>query len=282
MSVAKSFTAVGDGPELLVRNGESFTYDVSGTFVGTVRLQQFRRGGWELLAAVTEAAGATLILDSGNKPNARVRFKCSAFTSGTIVTDIAQVTTEVSQALTDAGGAVVLQVTEGGVTIPSGKTLTGTLAGPLVSADVTTPKGAVYAVEVTFTETSGAGVWTGGVAVPAGATILDIIVNAIALWTSQTSASMDVGDTDVDGYFTAIDLKANDLLAGESISFALAGGKAGAYIANSQVSPRYSSSARTINGIITKVGTTGTAGRTRMTVVYQLPVTADIVAATKV
>lgn len=139
----------------------------------------------------------------------------------------------------------------------------------------------VVSEERTFTETSGAGTWTGAVSVPAGATLLDIIVNGVALWDSQTSATMKVGDTDDDGYYTGIDLMATDLLAGESISFALAGGKAGAYIANSQVSPRYSASARTINGIITKVGTTGSAGRTRMVVVYALSL-ATPTAATKV
>jgi hypothetical protein len=38
------------------------------------------------------------------------------------------------------------------------------------------------AVERTFTETSGAGTYTGSVSVPAGATIQDIIVNGVALW----------------------------------------------------------------------------------------------------
>ncbi len=138
----------------------------------------------------------------------------------------------------------------------------------------------VVAEERTLTETSGAGVWTGSVTVPAGASILDVIVNGVALWTSQTSAVMDVGDVaDPDGFFTQVDLKATDLLAGESLSFALAGGKAGAYIAHSQVSPRYSATARVVSGIITKVGTTGIAGRTRMTVVYSL---ATASAATKV
>lgn len=138
----------------------------------------------------------------------------------------------------------------------------------------------VEAHEVTFTETTGAGTYTGSVSVPAGATILDIIVNGVALWTATTSATLKVGDVaDDDGYYTAVDLKATDLLAGESISFALAGGKAGAYIANSQVSPRYSSSARTISGIITTVGAAGSAGRTRMVVVFALPTAS---AATKV
>lgn len=130
----------------------------------------------------------------------------------------------------------------------------------------------VEAHEVTFTETTGAGTYTGSVSVPAGATILDIIVNAVALWDTTTSATMIVGDgTDPDGYFTGVNLKATDLLAGESISFESAGGKAGAYIANSQVSPRYSASARTITGSITTVGAAGSAGRTRMVVIFAMP-----------
>jgi hypothetical protein len=140
----------------------------------------------------------------------------------------------------------------------------------------------VISREVTFTETTGAGTYTGSVAIPAGATLLDIIINGVALWTATTSALMDVGDVaDPNGYYAGIDLKAVDLLAGESISFSLAGGKAGAYIANSQASPRYAAAARTISGIITTVGAAGNAGRTRMTVVYSAPITADIANATK-
>lgn len=142
----------------------------------------------------------------------------------------------------------------------------------------------VQSQEVTFTETTGAGVWTGSVSIPAGATLIDIIPNAVALWNSQTSATLKVGDVaDDDGYFTGVDLMATDLLAGESLSFALAGDKAGAYIANSQVSPRYSASARVVSGIITKVGSSGTAGRTRMTVLWSVPTSgAAATAATKV
>lgn len=141
----------------------------------------------------------------------------------------------------------------------------------------------VKAAETSFTETTGAGVWTGSVAVPAGASILDIIINGVALWNSQTSATLKVGDVaDDDGYFTGVDLMATDLLAGESLSFAQAGGKAGAYIANSQVSPRYSAAARIISGIITKVGSSGTLGRTRMTVLYTTVGSGVVPAATKV
>lgn len=132
--------------------------------------------------------------------------------------------------------------------------------------------GNVVAEERTFTETGGAGTYTASVALPAGATLIDIIVNGVALWDNAGAVTMIVGDgTDPDGYFTAVNLKATDLLAGESISTALAGGKAGAYIANSQVSPRYAAAARSVIGVVTTASTAGSTGRTRMTVIYAVP-----------
>jgi hypothetical protein len=202
MSLSASFTAVGaSAQQLVVPDGEQFSYDVSGTFIATVVLQQQVKGDWQTIASKTAAASDTLTAD-GHGKMARFRWLCSAFTSGTAVCVITQVTSEVTSARRAPDGTLLEETT--------------------------------------------------------------------------------VGDTDDDGFYTGVDLRATDLLAGESLSFALAGGKAGAYIANSQVSPRYSATARTINGIITVVGGSGSTGRTRMTVVYHLPVTADIVAATKV
>lgn len=117
-----------------------------------------------------------------------------------------------------------------------------------------------------------AGVYTVSLTLPAGAHLMDILVEGVALWNNGTSATLKVGDASVDdGYYTAVNLKATDLLAGESISFALAGGKAGSYIANSQVSPRYSATARTISAIVTTVGTVPTTGETRIAVIWTQP-----------
>ncbi len=142
----------------------------------------------------------------------------------------------------------------------------------VISGGIVNGLAEVHAQEITFTETGGALTYTGSVTIPAGSTILDIIVNGVALWDNSGAVTMKVGDVaDDDGYFTAVNLKATDLLAGESISFESAGGKAGAYIANSQVSPRYSASQRVISGIITTASTGGSAGRTRMTVIWVEP-----------
>lgn len=125
----------------------------------------------------------------------------------------------------------------------------------------------IVAQEMVFVE-NGTGTYTANVTVPAGAILLDIVVVGVALWTAVTSASLTVGDeTDPDGFFTGVNLKATDLLAGETLSFALAGGKAGAYIANSQVTPRYYAAAEVISGVVTSSGA-GTAGRTRVVVLY--------------
>ena len=140
----------------------------------------------------------------------------------------------------------------------------------------------VVAKRGNFAETTGAGTYTWSMTLPANAVLLDIIVHATSLWTATTSATLDIGDDgDADGFFAGVDLKATDLLAGESLSFALAGGKAGAYIANSQVSKRRDPSDRTITATVVTVGAAGNGGATSVTVVYSLPVSADITSATK-
>jgi len=137
--------------------------------------------------------------------------------------------------------------------------------------------GAIYygtqikVAECTFTE-DGAGTYTGTITMPAGSTLIDIQVQNTALWDAATSAVMDVGDgDDADGFYAAIDLKATDLLVAEVIRFGSTGGKEGAYIVNATGELNsYSATARNIIGVITSVGA-GTAGRTRMLVIYCTP-----------
>lgn len=85
----KSFTAVGDSGQILANLEDTVTYAVTGTFVGTVVLQQFRNGGWSTIATLTTTGSGTFLaqLFSADKV-ARYRFHCSAYTSGTIVTSL--------------------------------------------------------------------------------------------------------------------------------------------------------------------------------------------------
>jgi len=141
------------------------------------------------------------------------------------------------------------------------------------AADLNATK--ILSQSVLFTE-AGAGTYNGVINLPAGAVIQDIIVHAIALWAAATSAGMIVGDAaDPNGFYETIDLKATDLLAAESISFAFAGGKQGADLdvcgTGFHVRRRYLAGARVITGTVASVGA-GTTGRTLMTVIYTVPV----------
>jgi len=138
------------------------------------------------------------------------------------------------------------------------------------------PAGAVGIQRMTarFVE-NGAGTYTADFTLPAGSTLYDIVVTAEALWTAGTSASLEVGNSgDPDGYLTAVDLKATDLLAGESVSIGgglyTAGGTAGADAVvgtNTHIVDRYYAAEEIIKATVVSVGA-GTAGRTRVDVLY--------------
>lgn len=130
---------------------------------------------------------------------------------------------------------------------------------------------------------NGAGTYTVQFVLPAGSTLYDIIVTAEALWGAATSAALTVGEAGAaNAFITSTDLKATDLLVGESISIgggvSLAGGKSGAAITvgtNTHVSKRYQDGGAgevdyTITATVTSVGA-GTSGRTRITVLYIAP-----------
>ena len=152
-------------------------------------------------------------------------------------------------------------------------------AAEINKLDAINPTGYVVVMEeVTFTQTSGDGTYTGTIALPAGSQILDVAVHGIALWAGGTSASLVVGDGDsANGFFTATDLYATDLLAGEVNNIEHPGGKAGAYIGSEQ-RKLYSATARNVIGVVTQVGA-GTAGRTRLVVTYANPTAAAAVKA---
>ena len=125
---------------------------------------------------------------------------------------------------------------------------------------------------VTFTETEGAGTYTGAVTVPAGSIVHDVVWKNDSLWTATTSATLNVGDTDdADGYFSAIDLKAAPLAATAavptSISSLLEDAGSGAY----KGLQKYSATAQVITASVVTDGAAGDAGVSRMFVTYSTP-----------
>lgn len=121
-TVSTSFTAVGVSAALLVKHGDSFTYDVSGTFVGTVVIEKSQSPDQSFTPTAISATGAasgTIIVSNPDQGTAYFRFRCSAFTSGTIVTSLADAAIVVRE-FTDANGVNILQLVEGAVLVPSG------------------------------------------------------------------------------------------------------------------------------------------------------------------
>ena len=182
----------------------------------------------------------------------------------------------------DMGGLdIVVNAVRVGATAP-GQTGTELAGAELSKLDGLTGS-IVQMQEVTFTETAGAGEYTGSITVPAGAYLIDVIVHGVAVWDNAGAVDMDVGYAGGTEIFDITSLKAaGDLLAGESIAFGtgLDGGEAGSGAGNGAGYTRYSATARVITGAITTASTGGSTGRTRMIVVYAVP--QSTTAATKV
>lgn len=126
-TIATSFTSVTAGIALAVKHNDLFTYAVSGTFVGTVILERSNTQGaaWEaVLTATAPTSGTVEVTSSVSSSEVRFRFRCSAFTSGTIVTSLVD-GAKILELVQDLDGNIVLQVKEDSVTVKQ-LILTGT------------------------------------------------------------------------------------------------------------------------------------------------------------
>lgn len=116
LTVSASFTATGSGDYLGVKNRDSFTYTVSGTWVGTVILESTKDGGltFSTVATLTSNATATPVdVNVNDSDRISYRFRCTAYTSGTIVTSLIEADLTLVEYF-DANGKSVFKVTEGG------------------------------------------------------------------------------------------------------------------------------------------------------------------------
>ncbi len=166
--------------------------------------------------------------------------------------------------------------------------VSATLTAPVITAPIisdavlSTPAGVVVALETLFTQIAGNKTHTASFPIPAGATILDIIVTSVAVWNSGTSATLKVGihGGDDDCFFTGVDAKTIPA-AGKSINFEFATGHGASVPAidgggttlqlGATSGFLYSATAQVVDAVITDVNAAGTAGRTRVTVLYSLP-----------
>ncbi len=116
-SLPIAFTAVGSGPLFRSKAGESFTYTVTGTFVGTWILEKTDNGGktWTQVATGTSTQAATVI---NSEKAENYRFRCSDYTSGTITATLADASGDVQRKWENSDGVDVLAITDEGITTP--------------------------------------------------------------------------------------------------------------------------------------------------------------------
>jgi hypothetical protein len=137
--------------------------------------------------------------------------------------------------------------------------------------------------QLTFTQTAGDGTYTGSVALPAGAVLLDIIVANGADW--DGAAFLEIGDGgDAQGFLLGAEIQSggatwNDGVARPFVGLAsslflresVVGTQLGNYYDNTtQSTVRSYPSGGTITATVTQTGGT-TVGRTGVTVVYAVP-----------
>jgi len=203
----------------------------------------------------------------------------------------------ISSALEVQGGITVNQVavpTISSVSTLTNKTLTSptinspTLATPTITSPTVTgnaSSGVVVCKRILFTQDAVSLTYTATVPLPANATLLDIIVSGGVVWNAAaTTAVLKVGDTAVDdGYFTNVNLKATDLLAGETLAIsgsnvAASGGKQGAYLvaatgqrgATASNFGAHNTAGTNILATVTVTGPSGTTGRTYVDIFYSV------------
>lgn len=116
LTIATTFGSVSTGSPLLVRPMDSFTWVISGTFVGTWVLEASGDGGknWGPMPIAPGQQGIGTTTKSGNFQNLfgmviQARFRCKAYTSGSIVTTLTEDDTEVAVVKDQTGATLIGQ-----------------------------------------------------------------------------------------------------------------------------------------------------------------------------
>jgi hypothetical protein len=140
-TITTAHTATGNANQVQVKHKDKVTYSVTGTFVATWVLERTLTGGktWEQIDTGTSTKSSTTITNE-NINSSNYRFRCSAYTSGTMTTVLAESVSEVTSSLKDKHGTDVIEILEGKVKVVGDLEVTGnqTVTGTQVFTGGTT------------------------------------------------------------------------------------------------------------------------------------------------
>lgn len=134
-TLTATLTAAGDvSAPFFVKDGQSVSWIINpGTFTGSVQIQRGVNGGrsaWELVSTSTADASGTIIAEKG----AFYRFRLAAITGGDDTVEVSITdATDVVQQWRNSDGTLVLEITDAGVNLPLGGTITGVTIAALVA-----------------------------------------------------------------------------------------------------------------------------------------------------
>lgn len=118
-TVNKTFTSVEPGDNLFIKSGDKMDYSVSGSFVGTVIIEQSSNNEqtWTQVGdPITGAASSTINTYYGGSNHGLYRFRCIDYTSGSIVTSLTDAALVLKE-YKDADGNTILKITEAGIEV---------------------------------------------------------------------------------------------------------------------------------------------------------------------
>lgn len=126
-SISTSFTAVANGEPILVKKDDAYTYNLTGTFNATCKLQQSSSGGvtWQDIVSHTAALSAAVTATNNTGKDILIRWVCSVFSSGTAVTSIADADILLNE-IVNLRGEPVVQTNESGQVVTGTQTVSGT------------------------------------------------------------------------------------------------------------------------------------------------------------
>ncbi len=116
LTVSASFTSAIAGSLIALKQGDLLTYSVSGTFVGTVVLEKSFTAGqtWVQVASAATTASNSIEVQNPDGGAVYYRFRCSAYTSGTIVTSLVRAS-KTLQEFRDRDGNLLFKIDEDGI-----------------------------------------------------------------------------------------------------------------------------------------------------------------------